>query len=119
MVIARGAPGLLTGFSCVARFVCLPDGPPATAVPAFRAAAVSDTPRCRTDSAQRPNADIPFRAHPTSILPPVDIAELKRKSVAELHAMADDLNISNFSGLRKQDLIFRNEQNLPHSDIAL
>ncbi len=49
----------------------------------------------------------------------MDIAELKRKSVAELHAMADDLNISNFSGLRKQDLIFRIEQNLLDSDIVL
>jgi len=49
----------------------------------------------------------------------VDIAELKRKSVAELHAMADDLSISNFSGLRKQDLIFRIEQNLLDSDIVL
>src|SRR5881394_3143550 len=33
----------------------------------------------------------------------VDIAELKRKSVAELHAMAESLNITNYSGLRKQD----------------
>ncbi len=49
----------------------------------------------------------------------MDIAELKRKSVAELQAMADDLNISNFSGLRKQDLIFRIEQNLLDSDIVL
>ena len=53
------------------------------------------------------------------IISQVDIAELKRKSVAELHAMADDLNISNFSGLRKQDLIFRIEQNLLDSDIVL
>jgi transcription termination factor Rho len=50
---------------------------------------------------------------------PVDIAELKRKSVAELHTMADELNISNYSGLRKQDLIFRIEQNLLDSDIVL
>ncbi len=49
----------------------------------------------------------------------MDITELKRKSVAELHAMADDLNISNFSGLRKQDLIFRIEQNLLDSDTIL
>jgi transcription termination factor Rho len=49
----------------------------------------------------------------------VDIAELKQKSVAELHEMAEDLNISNFSGLRKQDLIFRIEQNLLDSDIVL
>jgi transcription termination factor Rho len=51
--------------------------------------------------------------------PPVDIAELKRKSVSELHEMADDLNISNYSGLRKQDLIFRIEQNLLDADITL
>jgi transcription termination factor Rho len=50
---------------------------------------------------------------------PVDIAELKRKSVAELHAMAEELNITNYSGLRKQDLIFRIEQSLLDSDTVL
>jgi transcription termination factor Rho len=50
---------------------------------------------------------------------PVDIAELKRKSVAELHALADELSISNYSGLRKQELIFRIEQTLLDSDIVL
>ncbi len=49
----------------------------------------------------------------------MDITELKQKSVAELQNMAEDLNISNFSGLRKQDLIFRIEQNLLDSDIVL
>jgi len=49
----------------------------------------------------------------------VDIAELKSKSVSELHEMADQLNISNYSGLRKQDLIFRIEQNLLDSDVVL
>jgi transcription termination factor Rho len=49
----------------------------------------------------------------------VDIAELKKKSVAELHAMAEELNITNYSGLRKQDLIFRIEQNLLDSDTVL
>ena len=49
----------------------------------------------------------------------MDIAELKRKSVAELHAMAEELNITNYSGLRKQDLIFRIEQNLLDSDTVL
>jgi transcription termination factor Rho len=49
----------------------------------------------------------------------VDIAELKRKSVAELHAMADELNITNYSGMRKQDLIFRIEQSLLDSDTVL
>jgi len=49
----------------------------------------------------------------------VDIAELKSKSVAELHEMAEELQIANFSGLRKQDLIFRIEQNLLDSDVVL
>ncbi|HET9949819.1 MAG TPA: transcription termination factor Rho, partial [Longimicrobiales bacterium] len=49
----------------------------------------------------------------------MDIAELKRKNVGELHDLAEELNISNFAGLRKQDLIFRIEQNLLESDIVL
>ena len=49
----------------------------------------------------------------------MDIAELKQKSVTQLHELAEELNISNFSGLRKQDLIFRIEQNLLDSDIVL
>jgi len=49
----------------------------------------------------------------------VDIAELKKKSVTELHELAEELNLSNFSGLRKQDLIFRIEQNLLDSDVVL
>jgi transcription termination factor Rho len=49
----------------------------------------------------------------------VDIAELKSKTIAELHDMAEELQISNYSGLRKQDLIFRIEQNLLDSDVVL
>jgi transcription termination factor Rho len=49
----------------------------------------------------------------------VDIAELKSKSVGELHDLAEELNISNYSGLRKQDLIFRIEQNLLDTDVVL
>ncbi|HWO87551.1 MAG TPA: transcription termination factor Rho [Gemmatimonadales bacterium] len=49
----------------------------------------------------------------------MDIADLKRKSVAELHAMAEQLNISNYSGMRKQDLIFRIEQALLDGDTVL
>jgi transcription termination factor Rho len=49
----------------------------------------------------------------------VDITELKQKSVAELHAMAEELNITNYSGLRKQDLIFRIEQSLLDTDTVL
>ena len=49
----------------------------------------------------------------------MDIAELKQKSVAELHALAEQLNITNYSGLRKQDLIFRIEQSLLDSDTVI
>jgi transcription termination factor Rho len=49
----------------------------------------------------------------------VDIADLKKKSVAELHAMAEQLNIQNYSGMRKQDLIFRIEQSLLDTDTVL
>ena len=49
----------------------------------------------------------------------MDITELKSKSVGDLQDMAEELNLSNFSGLRKQDLIFRIEQNLLDSDVVL
>ena len=49
----------------------------------------------------------------------MDIAELKQKSVAELHELAQQLNISNYSGLRKQDLIFRIEQALLETDTVI
>ena len=49
----------------------------------------------------------------------LDIAELKAKSAQDLHDMAEELNIQNFSSLRKQDLIFRIEQNLLDSDVIL
>ena len=61
----------------------------------------------------------PVLASGASPSPPVDIAELKRKSVTELQEMADDMNIGNTSGLRKQDLIFRIEQNLLDADVTL
>ena len=49
----------------------------------------------------------------------MDIAELKQKSVAELHTLAEQLNLTNYSGLRKQDLIFRIEQSLLDSDTVI
>ena len=49
----------------------------------------------------------------------MDITELKRKSVAQLQEVAEELNITSYSGLRKQDLIFRIEQSLLDSDIVL
>ena len=49
----------------------------------------------------------------------MDIAELKKKSVEQLHAMAEELNITNYSGMRKQDLMFRIEQQLLDSDTVL
>ena len=49
----------------------------------------------------------------------MDIAELKRMSVPDLQVMADGLNITDTSGMRKQDLIFRIDQNLLDSDTVL
>ncbi len=49
----------------------------------------------------------------------MDIAELKQKSVAQLHDLASELNITNYSGLRKQDLIFRIEQSLLDKDTVI
>jgi transcription termination factor Rho len=49
----------------------------------------------------------------------VDIAELKSKNVGELHDLAEELEISDFTELRKQDLIFRIEQNLVESEVDL
>ncbi len=49
----------------------------------------------------------------------MDIADLKKKSVAELHELASELNITNYSGLRKQDLIFRIEQALLEKETVI
>jgi transcription termination factor Rho len=49
----------------------------------------------------------------------LDIAEIKSKSINELHEMAEELSIQNYSGLRKQDLIFKIEQGLLDSETVL
>ena len=49
----------------------------------------------------------------------MEIAELKQKSVTELNELAQQLNITNYSGLRKQDLIFRIEQTLLEKDTVI
>ncbi len=49
----------------------------------------------------------------------MDIAELKGKTVGELHQLAEELKIQNYSGLRKQDLIFKIEQSLLDTDVVL
>ncbi|MFQ5538272.1 MAG: transcription termination factor Rho [Gemmatimonadota bacterium] len=61
------------------------------------------------------------RAHPppTDRLFPVDISELKKKSVGELQDLAEELNLPNYVGLRKQDLIFQVEQALLEDEVVL
>jgi transcription termination factor Rho len=49
----------------------------------------------------------------------VDIAELKRKSIADLQALASSLQLAGTSNLRKQELIFRIEQALLDLDEEL
>ncbi|HIF55689.1 MAG: transcription termination factor Rho [bacterium] len=49
----------------------------------------------------------------------MDIADLKIKSVGELHDLAEELELSNFRGISRQDLTFRIEQKLFDSDVVL
>ena len=49
----------------------------------------------------------------------VHVAELKRKSVPELQALAAALHVASTSGLRKQELIFRIEQALLDAETVL
>jgi len=49
----------------------------------------------------------------------MDIAELKAKNIGELHDLAEQLNISNYTGLRKQDLTFKIEQGLLENEVVL
>ena len=49
----------------------------------------------------------------------MDISELKSKSIAELHDLAEELAIANYTGMRKQDLIFRIEQSLLEGEVVL
>jgi len=42
----------------------------------------------------------------------VDIAELKSKNIGELYDLAEDLNLDQYSGLRKQDLLVKIESEL-------
>jgi transcription termination factor Rho len=49
----------------------------------------------------------------------LDIAEIKSKSIPELHEMAEELEIQNAAGMRKQDLIFKIEQELLDNETVL
>jgi transcription termination factor Rho len=62
---------------------------------------------------------VPRRAAPDSNPPFVDIAELKRKSVPDLQALAAELQVADTIGLRKQDLVFRIEQRLLDQEVPL
>lgn len=68
-------------------------------------------PRClRPDPAATPPQRSPCLVH---------VAELKRKSVPELLALAESLQLTSATGLRKQELIFRIEQALLETDTTL
>ncbi len=49
----------------------------------------------------------------------MDIAELKNKTVGELHVMAESLAIPNYSGLRRQHLVAKIQHNLLKNDVDL
>jgi len=44
---------------------------------------------------------------PTGTGPSMNLSELKEKAIPDLNAIARDLGVQSFSGLRKQDLIFK------------
>jgi transcription termination factor Rho len=50
---------------------------------------------------------------------PVHVAELKRKAVPELLALAESLQLTSLNGLKKQELIFRIEQALLETETTL
>ena len=70
-------------------------------------------------SSAPPPSTVPGEPNPGADSPLVDIVELKRRSLPDLHALADELSISNHMGLRKQELIFRIEQALLDADVTL
>ena len=49
----------------------------------------------------------------------MDIAQLRSKSLGDLHDLAEELKIANYSRLRTQDLIFRIEQSLLDDEVVL
>ena len=49
----------------------------------------------------------------------VSIHDIKQKSVGDLHGMAEELSITNYVNLRKQDLIFNIEQHLLDKQVVL
>ena len=49
----------------------------------------------------------------------MDIATLKTKTIADLHEFAEELNIPNFNGVRKQELIFKIQRALIARDEKL
>ncbi len=49
----------------------------------------------------------------------IEIRDMKSKSITDLHEMAEKLNLQNYAGLRKQDLIFLIEQNLLDNNYVL
>lgn len=49
----------------------------------------------------------------------MDIAELKSKTVGDLHVMAESLGIPKYSGLRRQHLLTKIQHNLLSNDVDL
>ena len=56
---------------------------------------------------------------PDVVLPPIDVAGLRRQSILELQRKAEELGVQSVAGMRKQDLIFKIEQALLQSDAPL
>src|SRR5262249_36593894 len=122
--VTQSTPGLLTGFGSRSKFnrsLVWQETPLQNLYHALRIRSPPHTPpnHCLSCILTLPSARRRVgRARPSGVSS-VDIAELKQKSIAELHTLAEQLNITNYSGLRKQDLIFRIEQSLLDSDTVI
>jgi len=67
-------------------------------------AATADAPQGDGDS---DGGDTPVPRAPRKPLPVMDLAQLKRMTMAELAKMAQEAGVENAAGMRKQDLIFQ------------
>src|SRR5579885_3252364 len=85
--------------------------PPASAPP-------SSSPSSFQPAAVPLSSTLPAGAMPGAATS-VNIADLKRKTSPELHAMAESYGIPEAVGLRKQDLIFKIEQKLLDQNLTL
>jgi transcription termination factor Rho len=84
--------------------------PPATAAPVSSDPATPTAPAPAAGGESRPPAEARPATPPAPVIQPgqvININEMKRNPITDLHQMARGMNMEAFSGLLKHDLIFR------------